>query len=202
MIIIDGRQVDFKLSSFDNLQEVIVKVMEDGLLEERVVTDVLVDNEQFSEIYPHQAEDIACKEIKRLEIHSVPTVQMALSISEELDKVNKLLGNGAKEVAALFRQADDSEALEMFQDMLDVTRDFLGMIALLRNEYVDLELSMPEFASNAESISSLLSEMTEVLENEDWVLLSDLLEYEFLPAMENWSVVIGKLQSTLASMQQ
>lgn len=201
MIIIDGRQMDFQLSSFDNLQEVIVKVMEDGLLAERIVTDVLVDNEQFSEIYPHQAEDIACNEIKRLEIHSVPTVQMALSISEELSKVNKLLGNGAKEVAALFRQADDSEALEMFQDMLDVTRDFLSMIALLRNEYVDLEQSMPEFASNAESISNLLSEMTEVLENEDWVLLSDLLEYEFLPAMENWSGVIGKLQSSLAAMQ-
>lgn len=202
MIIIDGRQMDFKLSSFDNLQEVIVKVMEDGLLQERIVTDVLVDNEQFSEIYPHQAEDIACKEIKRLEIHSVPTIQMALSISEELNKVNKLLGNGAKEVAALFRQADDSEALEMFQDMLDVTRDFLGMIALLRNEYVDLERSMPEFASNAENISNLLSEMTEVLENEDWVLLSDLLEYEFLPALESWSTVIDKLQSSLAAMQQ
>ncbi len=68
MIIIDGRQVDFKLSSFDNLQEVIVKVMEDGLLEERVVTDVLVDNEQFSEIYPHQAFQIG-KNILALQFH-------------------------------------------------------------------------------------------------------------------------------------
>ncbi|MBQ4132121.1 MAG: hypothetical protein IJD04_00090 [Desulfovibrionaceae bacterium] len=197
MIIIDGREADIKLSSFENLQEVLIKVMEDNSMKERIITDIFVNKEQFSEIYPHQAEDIETEEIEHLEIQSVPLNQMARNITEELGKVIQIMNAGAKEIAALFRRADDSEALELFQDLLDVTRDFLGMISLLRNEYVGVEKVVPEFAQNAETISELLTEMSEVLENEDWILLSDLLEYEFLPAMNNWEKCIDYIKSNI-----
>ena len=32
----------------------------------------------------------------------------------------------------------------------------------------------------------MLSEMGDVLENEDWILLADLLEYEFIPQCNDW----------------
>ena len=197
MIIIDGREAKFKLSSFENLQEVLVKVMEDDEMKERIITDVFVNNEQFSEIYPHQAEDIETGEINSLEIQSVPVNQMAKNIAEELGKVSQIMSKGAREIAGLFRRADDSEALELFQDLLDVTRDFLGMIALLRNEYVGVEEIVPDFARNVETISDLLSEMSEVLENEDWILLSDLLEFEFLPVMSNWEKAIAYIKNNI-----
>ncbi len=197
MIIIDGREAQLKLSSFENLQEVLVRVMEEDALKERIITDVLVNKEQFSEIYPHQAEDIEISEIESLEIQSMPINQMAASITQELRKVSKLMSAGSREIAALFRRADDSEALELFQDLMDVTRDFLGMISLLRNEYVGVEEVIPEFSANVENISNLFSEMTDVLENEDWILLSDLLEYEFLPIMENWEETISFIQNSI-----
>ena len=197
MIIIDGREAQLKLSSFENLQEVLVRVMEEDALKERIITDVLVNKEQFSEIYPYQAEDIEISEIESLEIQSMPINQMAVSITQELRKVSKLMSAGSREIAALFRRADDSEALELFQDLMDVTRDFLGMISLLRNEYVGVEEVIPEFSANVENISNLFSEMTNVLENEDWILLSDLLEYEFLPIMENWEETISFIQNSI-----
>ena len=201
MIIIDGRQAEIELNSFENLQEVLVKVMSEDALQQRVVTDVLVNKEQFSEIYPHQAEDIECSEIDQLEIQTVDIVQMAYDISCELGKVCNILTAGAREVASLFRQADDAEALEMLQDLLDVTRDFMNMLALLRNEYAGVTDNVPDFNSNVESISNLLGEMTEVLENEDWILLSDLLEYEFVPLMDNWESAIAYLQEKISKRQ-
>ena len=33
---------------------------------------------------------------------------------------------------------------------------------------------------------AMLSEMGDVLENEDWILLADLLEYEFIPQCDEW----------------
>ena len=201
MIIIDGRQAEIELNSFENLQEVLVKVMSEDALQQRVVTDVLVNKEQFSEIYPHQAEDIECSEIDQLEIQTVDIVQMAYDISCELGKVCNILTAGAREVASLFRQADDAEALEMLQDLLDVTRDFLNMLALLRNEYAGVATNVPNFNDNVENISNLLGEMTEVLENEDWILLSDLLEYEFLPLMDNWESTIAYLQEKISKRQ-
>ena len=41
--------------------------------------------------------------------------------------------------------------------------------------------------------------MLEVLENEDWILLADLLEYEFIPAIGRFQTVIGELQRSFES---
>ena len=132
MIIIDGRPMDMNMAAFSNLEEILVQVIQDDYLEKRVVTDVLLNKEPFNEIYPHQAEDIEVSEIETLEIQTVPLNEMAGSVTEELYKVIHIMGEGSREIARLFRQADDAEALEMLQDLLEVTREFLGMVGLLR----------------------------------------------------------------------
>jgi hypothetical protein len=195
MIIIDGRESSLHINNFTNLEELLISAATDGSLTNRVVTDVLINNETFSELYPHQAEDIASDELQSVEIRSMPYDEMAMNIAEELHKVTNILGTGSRRVAALFRQADDDDALEMLQDLLEVTRTFISMIGVLRNNY---SVSADgEFATRVEQISSLLTEMSDVLENEDWILLADLLEYEFVPACDGWKQVIQRVQDTI-----
>lgn len=191
MISVDGRSTGMEIKKFHNLEEILLSIMETDELEGRVVTDVFVNNESFSEIYPHQAEDIEIDEIESVEVRSMPVADMALEITREMGKVVLLMDHGARRVAELFRQADDAEALEVYQDLMDVTRDFLNMIGVLRGEAINN--SDVAFNKAADEISSLFSEMLEVLENEDWILLADLLEYEFVPAMARFKGVIGEL---------
>ncbi len=199
MIIIDGKQSNLQVSNFTNLQEILINVMEEPTMENRIVTDVFVNEEQFSEIYPHQAEDIGSDFIERVEVRSVAIGQMGLDITTEMYKVAEIMARGSKEVARLFRQASDTEGLELLQDLLDVTRDFMGMIEALRNEF-QLEKS-EAFTENSEKLSALLSEMAEVLESEDWVLFADLLEYEFLPTSEKWKQIIQSLHDNIEQKQ-
>ena len=184
MIIIDGAQSEKSITAFANLEELLKDVMLEDKMVNRVVTDVLVNNEAFSEIYPHQAEDIACSDISSIEVRSVPVAEMAVEMSAEMGKVAQMMGHGAREVARLFRAASDTDALELFQDLLDVTRDFMGMLGELRTRYTNG--SVPDFAQKTEKFSNMLSEMGDVLENEDWILLADLLEYEFIPLCNDW----------------
>ena len=184
MIIIDGAQSEKSITAFANLEELLKDVIQDDKMVDRVVTDVLVNNEAFSEIYPHQAEDIACTDISSIEVRSVPVAEMAVEMSAEMGKVAQMMGHGAREVARLFRAASDTDALELFQDLLDVTRDFMGMLGELRARYTNGAL--PDFAEKTEKFSNMLSELGDVLENEDWILLADLLEYEFIPQCNDW----------------
>lgn len=184
MIIIDGTECEKNISAFANLEELLKDVMQDDKMTDRVVTDVFVNNESFSEIYPHQAEDIACDEISSIEVRSVPMAEMAVDMSAEMGKVAQMMAQGARQVARLFREASDTDALELFQDLLDVTRDFMGMLGELRAHCTNHGL--PDFVEKTEKFSSLLSEMGDVLENEDWILLADLLEYEFIPQCDDW----------------
>jgi hypothetical protein len=185
-----------EIGNVANLEEILVGVMKEEKMDTRIVTDVLVNNEAFSEIYPHQAEDIGSEFIKSVEVRSMPVGEMAASIAREMYKVTQIMSNGAKHVARLFRQADDAEALDMLQDLLDVTRDFMGMIGVLRNEFC-LDSGNREFNEATEQFSNLLTEMTEVLENSDWILLADLLEYEFLPLSQNWKQVVQNIRENL-----
>nr|WP_321257605.1 hypothetical protein [uncultured Pseudodesulfovibrio sp.] len=195
MIIIDGKQYDIGPNNFENLEQVFNKVVEDGHLEDRVVTDVKVNSESFSEIYPHQAEDIEMSEIQSVEIMTMATNEMAVEITLELYKVVNIMAEGGKRVAELFRQADDAEALETYQDLIDVIRNFLNMVGVLRDEYSLKD--HPDYLQSAEEMNNMFTEMGDVLENEDWILLADLLEYEFLPAVEKWKKVIKNLRDDI-----
>lgn len=103
---------------------------------------------------------------------------MAQNITLELYKVVTLMGKAGRQVATYFRQANDADALEMYGDLLDVNRDFLGMVGVLRNEFA---LDAADFEASLEGLSSLFSEMIEIQENEDWILLADLLECSICP---------------------
>jgi hypothetical protein len=199
MIIIDGRESSLHINNFANLEELLISVQESHL-ENRIVTDVLVNDENFSELYPHQAEDIDSDELRSIEIRSVPYDEMAMNVTEELYKVTDIINTGSRRVADLFRQADDNEALELFQDVLEVIRNFMGMVNVLRNDF-SISVSS-EFVEKVEQTSALLSEMSDVLENEDWILLSDLLEYELVPVCDAWKSIIDDLQTIIRNSQQ
>ncbi|SDB39495.1 hypothetical protein SAMN05660653_01875 [Desulfonatronum thiosulfatophilum] len=192
MIIIDGQKSDFNITNFTNLDELLVGLMSMEHLDNRIVTDVLVNDEAFSEIYPHQAEDVDCRDIQKVEIKTMGVPEMGVNIARELYKVIRLMSEGSKQIADLFRRADDAEALEMYQDLLDVTRDFLTMIGALRDEFSLTK--NPQFETAVNELSELFTEMMEVQENEDWILLSDLLEYEFHPLVERWKSIVAQLR--------
>lgn len=195
MIIIDGQRSPLEVHQFENLEQIIEKIMEDRRMHSRIVTDVLVNDEAFSEIYPHQAEDMEASYIKRVEIVSVPASEMAQDITRELYKVVTLMGKAGRQVADLFRQADDDQALELYGDLLDVNRDFLNMVGVLRSEYA--ADTSEEFEAALSDLSSLFSELIEIQENEDWILLADLLEYEYLPVVEKTKNMVARLRDSV-----
>ena len=195
MIIIDGKQYDIEAQNFENLEQVFSKVVADGHLEDRIVTDVKINEEPFTEIYPHQSEDIPMSDVESVEIVTMATEDMAVEITLELYKVVNLMSEGGKRVAELFRQADDAEALETYQDLIDVIRNFLNMIGVLRDEYSLKDYQ--DYMTSSEELNTIFTEMNSVTENEDWILLADLLEYEFLPAVEKWKKVIKILRDDI-----
>ncbi len=192
MIVIDGQKLDLEVKKFNNLEELLVKVMAEEPLKNRVVTDVYVNDEAFSEIYPHQAEDIETEEIEKIEIKTVSVDKLAIDITRELYKVINLLLKGGKEVSELFRETNDFEALDMYQDFLQVLRDFMGMIGAIRQE-LNL-IAVPHLEENLEILSDLFTEILDVQKNEDWILLADLIEYELLPHLEEWKKIVSDLR--------
>jgi hypothetical protein len=200
MIVIDGRESSLSLSNYANLEDVLVKIIEEENLEDRVVTDVLVDDEAFSELYPHQAEDIEVSDIHRVEICTVSVDQMAGDIVGELPKVIDIMAGGSRSAAALLRSADLAEGLEVLQDVIGVSREFISTIHVLRNQYSSGTCAPLQDMSD--TLGDLLGEIADVMSNEDWVLVADLLEYEYTPACEGWRKVITALEEDVLTAKK
>lgn len=200
MIIVDGRNSGKDISNFANLEEILVDVMETEGMESRVVTDVLVNNELFSEIYPHQAEDISTASINSVEVRSIEASEMALAIAGEMEKVALMMEKASHEIARLLREGSNTDGLELLQDLVEVIRDFLSMMGLLRTQYlkdpatVSLNLQGSKF-------DELLTEMNDVMEGEDWILLADLLEYEFAPLCVEWRDASKKIHEAMQAQK-
>lgn len=198
MIVIDGRQSTMEIGNFANLEEILVKVVEAEVVEDHVVTDVFVNQEAFTEIYPHHAEDIEADEISSVEIRTVSMIDLAKDVTQEMFIVVKIMQNGAKGVAGYLRQGDTAEGLEVLQDLLDVTRNFLGTVAVLQERFPVSDRAV--FEEITVSLDNLLAEMGDVMTDQDWLLLADLLEYEFHPACEEWDQIISGVADEIAAI--
>ncbi len=200
MIVIDGRQSAMSLANYANLEEVLTRLIEEESLEQRIVTDVLVNDEAFSELYPHQAEDIESQSIERLEVRTVSMEDMAADVVLELPKVVDIMAGGSRRVASLLRESDLAEAMEVLQDMIAVSRDFLTTIQVLRGQFSSDDSASLD--ALGDTLGGLLGEVAEVMGNEDWMLVADLLEYEYLPACEGWRGIIDSLAKDVAALRR
>lgn len=197
MIVIDGRESSLAISNFANLEEVLIKLMEEENLEQRIVTDVFVDDEAFSELYPHQAEDIDSQSFSRLELRTISFEQMASDVVTELPKVIDIMANGSRRVAQLLRLSDIAEGLEVLQDIIAVTREMLNTIHILRSQFssgVSRDID-----ALGEVLGTVLGEIGDVMDAQDWMLVADLLEYEYLPACEGWRGIINSIADDIAA---
>lgn len=199
MIVIDGNAAEYNVNTFSNLEELLVKVMEDEL-ENRIVTDVIVDEAQFVEEFPHQAGQVETSSFDRVEIKSMSVNQFALGIIKELDKVIALMQDSSLHIAGMFRDGDKGEALALFTEMLNVLHDFMGMLGVLRQEFAIENDSL--FETTVEDVSSQFEKMGDATAKEDWSALAAILEKDFSPAVARWKSVVVNFREIVVTTDE
>jgi hypothetical protein len=86
--------------------------------------------------------------------------------------------SGINAAVELFRAGNEYDALEYMKYIIEGLQWEIEVLALTRSEIVqDL---------NPDEINGFLTEMVNALENTDYVLLADLMEYEIMPILEKW----------------
>lgn len=106
---------------------------------------------------------------------------------EVLGTVNEYLyklKDGIKSVSELIQEGKEQESFELIAQVADGLQ-WIDEAFNATKEYHKNEL-------NLEEINDFIEEISEALENEDYILVSDLFIYEILPIMEELQSNIGK----------
>lgn len=102
-----------------------------------------------------------------------------VNVSEGIDQIIEFFQSGREDIATRM-MVDLIEGIEWLTQAIDGTRDIHG-----------------EYAMDVSQINSALHEISEAYENMDYVLLSDLLEYELLPVINVWRKQLAGIKGVL-----
>ena len=197
-ILLDQQNTAIEESSVNNLEEILVKIMSEHIKPGQVITTVKLNGEVYSEEKPHDAARIPLSDIKTMEIDTTATDEIAWKFLDGgVNQVDMII-QGAQKISEHFRIADETEANKQYADFLEALRLFLRMVAEVK-EILDLNLTTITFKEGTaehrlEKLSEMMDQMLHVQEEEDWIMLADLLEYELIPLLEEWKSILPLLK--------
>lgn len=92
------------------------------------------------------------------------------------------LESGIAESVRLFKSGEEGQAVKMIYDIID------GIEWL--TDVMRLTVGVHEKKIEIDETNNQLVEIVEAFNNEDYILVADLFEYEILPIIGQWKVII------------
>lgn len=141
--------------------------------------------------------------LKSLVVQSVDSPDVLFQTLVELKGMVQKQVKNLEEIAGLYQKGNDSEALEIIHTLVDFL--YLYMRTCYQVSPV-FNINIAEFIYNGQSleelnikIQDLLTEIVSVMENNDVVSLSDILEYELKPLIDEIDHYIDILLQNIKS---
>ena len=123
---------------------------------------------------------------------------VATNLANALDYLKKLIP-GCEQAADLFRAGNEQEANKYYLQILDGIEWFSHVVSVIMSPD-EGETELPDTDDESlevreKKLTDLMNQMLEANENQDWVLLADILEYEMVPFYKDWEKILSKLKN-------
>ncbi len=197
-VTLNDQSLPVDLSHLRNLEEVLMELNEKFIPTGEQLFQVQLNGQFFTERYPRESRYITLGEVSTLDLKTVTDSDLARGILGDAALKVQTLVEALEKGAALFRLAAEDEANYYFAQVLDALR-WLLQTGEGACQVLDVDLAKecsPQVGDVAEFLKrfqDLLDEMLQVYQEEDYILLADLMEYELLPMVQEWQKILSLL---------
>lgn len=192
-VIVDGKPLDGGLDGA-NLQEMLQDLMQRHLGDGRTIKELSINGEIYEEANQGAPEGIARERIESLVVETVSSREIADFFLQNAGATLATLQEAARSVAELFRMDDERQANEKYRQLLETLGLFLKMLQLSQ-QVLDLDfeaVSAGQLSANQrlERLQGLIGDMLKAQENQDWLLLADVLNYDLVGELKAWAELV------------
>ncbi|MDK2934111.1 MAG: hypothetical protein PWP27_1921 [Clostridiales bacterium] len=115
--------------------------------------------------------------------------KLMIETLQEIDNYLPKVMHAVQSMVSYFQGGSEQQAIEVFGPFTEAMQWLLDAITLTKSmqEEYDIHVSTQE-------LEDVLPQLLEGWENSDYILISDILEYEILPILEQWQGEIGKIK--------
>ena len=131
---------------------------------------------------------IASIELLELELAHLGDL-LANNLANAKEYLEKLIP-GFQKAADLFRMGNEQEAHKFYLHILDGI-DWFSQVVLNIVKSRGNQVEGKSLGDRQEKLTGLMAQMLEANQNQDWVLMADLLEYEMIPYYEDWQETLS-----------
>jgi len=203
-IQIDGERFDLLDEVLPTAGDVFERVDEWIAKKGRCVISITIDGKQIGSEQLGEMTLRTADTFDRFEFTTQPTSELVDSLVGELESKIEELGGLVRELAMHFQGEVETPPLDMLTSMVDVWRSILDRIVtaagLVRIEMGTLDVPGTGLASDHhDRVTDTLNKLVSAVEQGDFVLVADLLEYEVAPGVEREAAVLAALRRAATS---
>jgi len=114
---------------------------------------------------------------------------LANNLANAKEYLEKLIP-GFQKAADLFRMGNEQEAHKYYLQILDGI-DWFSQVVLNIVKSRGNQVEGQSLGDRQEKLTGLMAQMLEANQNQDWVMLADLLEYEMIPFYKDWQETLS-----------
>ena len=190
-ISINGAEAEESSFQGETLKEVLDEIVKSH--SGTYIRRVWLDGQEVSSSAPDTLMSaVSSVELLELELADLKDL-MANNLSNAKEYLEKLIP-GFQKAADLFRMGNEQEAHKFYLQILDGI-DWISQVVQTVVNSRNKELEGQDLKDRQERLTGLMTQMLEANQNQDWVLLADLLEYEMIPFYENWQEALSKMEA-------
>jgi len=188
IISIDGRPMEESLVRGDNLEDILSDLAENHLPQNRMVGEVLLNGLTFTEELPHAAVEVSRTEIDSLVLLTLTSEDISRHFLNNGPNILSSMLDSLPKITELFRLGDEAEANEHYLRFLESLHLTISMLEkVTRVMDIPYEASVGELGSLESRLgwlAEITSQLLRIQEENDWIYLADVLEYELTPELE------------------
>lgn len=202
-VLVDGKALSGDFAG-ENLLELLQAISDEHLGDDLAIRELLINGDPYEENVHGAPDSVMLTGIQRLEIETISSRDLALGFLESYQPVLDTLAQATEKVAELFRVGDEQQANEEYLQFLEALELLLESMQRV-TEALNLDMENVTYdgvsaRERLDRLSELTGEMLAAQEEDDWVLLADLLQYDLKPEFEAWSLLMDQMRKmTLAS---
>jgi hypothetical protein len=184
-LTVDGIETSYPEGTAD-LESLLLFVMSHELLETRLIVQIKVDGDIYSEKDEHQARGVDLKSAQKVEVATQAKEDFARGFLEEASNYMALIEKGIRISVQLLKDPGQSEnGHDMLARSLEALRTFKSH---LENSKDTLEIDHrgAGFRDFREKFESVTDKIMESQKGMDSSVIADLLEHELLPVLGKW----------------
>ncbi len=199
-ILLDNRALVLDGNSA-NLEGILSNVENNYLDDGRIIWSVRINGNPYSEDTAHEALEIFPTDIDVLEINTKNEKEISLLFLRTGKEMTDTLIQSALKISELFRTNDLKNTHRHYKDFLEAYQYFSQMVQLCINALSPYDekhfFRDSKITTKIEALEILFNKMISCQEQENWIMLADHLEFEFIPLLKSWQElfpILGNMQ--------